>query len=192
MRVSIHQLVGGKEVLAGAGAGTNLFAQLIATRPEATEPTIILLDFKGIDVATSSFLRESVLAFRDYCRSGSGSLYPICVNLSDDIEEELKTLLVQRGDALATCHLNEDGTPTRPRVIGFLEEKQREALRLVIEAGTTDAPTLARAQDSNDKVGPTAWNNRLSALARKSLVVCKQVGRSMQFSPVLRGMSYGP
>ncbi|WP_133164315.1 hypothetical protein [Solimonas fluminis] len=192
MKLSIHQLVGGKEVLAGAGPGAALLAQLVAVRPEVAGPVVMHLDFSGIDVATSSYLRESVLAFRDYCRMGSSEVYPVCANLSSDIEEELKVLLAQRGDALAACDLGPEGLAENARVIGVLEEKQREALQLVINAGAADAPTLARQQGADVKVGTTAWNNRLTALARKSLLVCRPAGRSMQFSPVLRGMSYGP
>lgn len=190
-RIEIKKLAGGQAVLAGAGLGATVCGALVTSRPSTADATVQFLDFKGVDVATASFLREAVIAYRDHCRATSPAIYPVLANLSDTVEEELRNLLVQRNDAMATCHLSDSGAPTRAHVLGSLESKQAEALRLVIEAGAIDAPTLARDQRESERVGTTAWNNRLAALARKALVVSTPEGRSVVFRPVLKGLSYG-
>lgn len=190
-RIEIKKLAGGQAVLAGAGLGATVFGALVTAGPKPTAPTVQFLDFQDIAVATASFLREAVIAYRDHCRATFPAIYPVLANLSDTVEEEFGNLLVQRGDAMASCHLSESGQASRARVLGSLESKQAEALRLVIEAGAIDAPSLARDQKNSERVGTTAWNNRLSALARKALVVSTPQGRSVVFRPVLKGLSYG-
>jgi hypothetical protein len=44
-------------------------------------PTLALLDFSGVAVATASFLRESVIGFRDYARQALPNIYPVVANL---------------------------------------------------------------------------------------------------------------
>lgn len=191
-RTEIRKLARGQAVLAGAGLGTAVFGTLVTSRPTQAQPTVQFLDFQGVDVATASFLREAILAYRDHCRAAFPAIYPVLANLAETVEEELANLLVQRSDAMACCHLSDSSHASRARVIGTLESKQAEALRLVIDAGAVDAPTLARGEKGAKKVGPTAWNNRLAALAKKSLVLSAPEGRSVVFRPVLKGLSYGP
>ncbi|NJO33858.1 MAG: hypothetical protein HC869_12650 [Rhodospirillales bacterium] len=50
--------------------------------------------------------------------------------------------------------------------------------------GAITAPELA-ARFSHQGIGPTAWNNRLSALATKGLLVERKQGKSKSFSPLL-------
>jgi hypothetical protein len=190
-RTHIRALSGDVAVLAGATLGAAVFSALCLSRPVRTTQTVQFLDLQGIDVATASFLREAILAYRDHCRATFPAIYPVLANLSEAVEEELRNLLVQRSDAMAHCQLSKTGTVSRARVVGALESKQAEALRLVIEAGPIDAPSLARRQDGPGKVSATAWNNRLSALARKSLVLSTSQGRSVLFQPVLKDLVYG-
>lgn len=56
----------GSNVLAKATAGRTALRKLLeVTEVEPDEPAPAVLDFKGIDAATSSFLRECVLGYRD-------------------------------------------------------------------------------------------------------------------------------
>ena len=67
-RILISELTPGP-VLSGALRGQELLAKLLpeaAAEPPSPQP--LFLDFNGIDSATASFLRESVLTFRDVVR----------------------------------------------------------------------------------------------------------------------------
>src|SRR5580658_11166065 len=111
-------------VLSGALRGQELFAKLlreVAAEPLSPQP--LFLDFTGIDSATASFLRESVLAFRDMVRGRRSTIYPVIANASEAVEEDLRELVRSRGGVLLTCHLREDGTILEPKLIGELDPK---------------------------------------------------------------------
>ena len=184
MRVSVREL-GGAAVLAGKNSGLQVFMKLLqATEEEPVRAEPLFLDFSGVDVATGSFLRESVLRFRDHVRGRRSNFYPVVANDNEAVREELRDLLRSGGSALMVCTLAGDNTATNTMLIGELEPKQRMTLDLVLQHGETDAGELKRTHD--DKVLVTAWNNRLAALASLGLVVEITEGRSKRYRPLLR------
>ena len=186
MRISIKELSQGDgETLAGALTGRKIFAKLIErTGGEPTEPEPVFLDFAGVQVATASFLRESVLAFRDDVRRRS-NFYPVIANASELVAEELKVLVASRGDVLMLCSLDAHGVPHQPRLLGELDPKQRMTFDLVQQRGETGAAELMRDYGEAEKTTvQTAWNNRLSALANLGLVVELSQGRTKKYRPL--------
>jgi hypothetical protein len=107
MKIVMREL-GGSAVLAKALTGRNMLHKLLArteTEPAAPEP--VFLDFADIDVATASFLRECVLGYRDAIRRRRSNLYAIVSNPNDAVEEELRDLLCERGEAMLLCSITE-------------------------------------------------------------------------------------
>ena len=178
---SIFELSKRQRVLAGAQGGRRLLASLIGQGVSAPDPTRCFLNFKRIDVATISFLREGVLGFRDYARSSMLNLYPIVSNAAPAVIEELAFYLDARADAMWVCETDSRHSLGQARLVGKLETVQDQTLRLVCRLGTVEVPTLA-AQDSS--VGATAWNNRLAALVAKGLVIERRNGKTKNFTPV--------
>jgi hypothetical protein len=82
------------------------------------------------------------------------------------------------------CVLNEEGAVSNARIIGELDPAQRATFDTVAHLGEATAPELA-AQSGGNSIGPTAWNNRLSALAAKGLLVERRGGKTKSFSPLL-------
>ena len=183
MKLTLKQH-GGTDVLAGSIAGQKMLASLMAQtgRPDTSE--VVYLDFAGISVATASFLRESVIGFRDYCRTCDPVLYCVVANASDTVLEELRMFLRERGDAFWCCELAQDEVVSHARILGKskLEDGQRIALDLVCERKSTTAPELSQL---GEKLGPTGWNNRLAALSARLLVRERRDGKLKIFSPVL-------
>lgn len=177
-------MMGGQTVLSGAGSGRKLLTALIAATPAADGPTIIFLDFTGVEVATSSFLREAVIGFRDYAVISLTDLYPVSANLAPTVIEELEFFLRARNDVQWVCDIDQNDRVNRPRLIGELDPVQRATLDMVHKGGTVTAPDLA-TRFPNESIGPTAWNNRLSALAAKRLVIERKVGKTKSFSPLM-------
>ena len=175
-------------VLAGATSGRQLLANLISQESESSESEVLNLDFDKIEVATASYLREGIITFRDYCRSHRSNLYPVLTNMSEPVIEEIAYLLRAIGDAMVVCVLDNAGEPAAVQLLGHLDEKQRQTLDAVVELGQADASTLASRYQDKEKVGPTAWNNRLAALASKGLVIERQRGRAKFYRPVMEGM----
>lgn len=184
MRIRMRDL-GLSDVLAGAVTGRNTLRTLldrVQRQPEVAEP--IYLDFTDVTVATASFLRESVLEFRNTVRRRWTGYYPVVANANETITEELLVLVRPQRDVLILCTLNEHGVPSSPHLIGDLEPKQRITFDLVKNMGEAGAAELMRATNDSDDVGQTAWNNRLASLSRLGLLVELSYGRSKRYRPL--------
>ena len=177
--------LGGDAVLSGATHGRTVLAEMLKrTAAEPTDITPVLLDFRWVDVATSSFLREGVLAFRDAIRSRKSNYYPIVANAKPDVREELEELLSRCGGVLMAC-IAEDGEVIEANVIGNLDPKQKLTFELVQQRRETDASELMRDfADTEQLKSPTAWNNRLANLAALGLVAEVSHGRSKRYKPI--------
>jgi len=175
-------------VLAGATAGAQVLSRLIELLGSPTQLTVVYLDFSAVDVATSSFLRECVVGFRNYCRRSRPEAYPVPANLNSEVSEELGDLMRSMNDAFVCCDLTNGGIATDPIVLGRLDEKQLVALNAIAERGEATAKELRNTED----VGTTAWNNRLVSLADKGLLIERKIGRTNKYSLVLEGLNYGP
>ena len=184
MRYSLLNLMDGQTVFSGAIAGRRLLGALISAAPPVDVPTLLLLDFKGVEVATSSFLRESVIAFRDYARQSTPNIYPAVANLNVAVAEELDFFVRARGDVLWSCDLDLRGKINDARLIGDLDPAQRVTFDAVLESSAISASDLA-ARFADAGIGSTAWNNRLSALASKGLLVEQRLGKSKSFMSLL-------
>jgi hypothetical protein len=193
MLISIKDLFNEEgSVLAGAITGRKFFARLLETtdnEPLAPEP--LFVDFTGVQVATASFLRESVLAFRKTIRSRRSNFYPIIANANKVVLDELTLLLGPRGDALMICSVDEKGEPYGSRLLGALDPKQKITFDLVQQLEETNAAELYKDHESDDIKVPTAWNNRLAALAALGLIVELSYGRTKRYRPLLKGVEYG-
>jgi hypothetical protein len=178
-------------VLAGSSNGAEILSQLVAQVNRVSTPTVVVLDFAGISVATGSFLRECVLGFRDYCRRSQPNLYLVVANLEDTVIEELQYLLQSKREALVACTLTPNGRATQPQILGTLEEKQRLTLEAVLAVEEADAGMLSERFGSTEKIGVTGWNNRLASLAASGILMEVRHGRSKRYRPILEGLSYG-
>ena len=184
MRIDICHLAGGKEILAGTAEGRKLLAALIEAAPAAETPEALFLDASRISVMTASFLREAIVGFRDFARNTHTNLYPVIANPSPAVLEELQFFARQRNDVFWCCDLDAESRASRAVVVGDLDAAQRDTFELVVALGHASAPQLA-ADKRGSEVGVTAWNNRLSALASKGLLVARKEGKTKQFSPLL-------
>ncbi len=173
-------------VLAGAVNGRSALTRLLVkTAAEPQQPEAVFLDFSGIEVATASYLRESVLAFRDIIRGRRSLFYPVIANANDTVREELIELLRSRGDVLMACTLGADGSAIGAAPLGELDPKQQQTFDLVRKHGETDASALMRNYgESEGMKHTTAWNNRLAALAALGLIVELSQGRAKRYRPL--------
>jgi hypothetical protein len=184
--VLIRDLVDRPSPLAGAALGRFVFGKLVEACKLPDKPEICFLDFAGIDLATASFLRESILEFRDYARKTKSKLYPVIANASDDTIDEMYVLMADKGDAMISVILPSTGKLTSCNVVGRLEDRQRQTLELVMqieEVGKIADTSLLYEMRPDDGV-QTLWNNRLAALVEKSLLLEFVDGRSKRFKSI--------
>lgn len=180
----------GTTILSGAPSGRQLYARLIALLPaEPAAPEPLFIDFGRIEVATASFLRESILAFRTFVRGRKSNLYPVVANPASDVVDELVELVQPRGEVLMTCTLGEDGSVLRYLHVGKLDPMQQLTFDLVNHYGETTATKLMEIDKSQVKV--TAWNNRLASLSNLGLICEQSQGRAKTYKPIFAGGSDG-
>lgn len=185
MQIKVRDIAG-TDVLAGARTGRRvLHAMLEHVDIDPKDPEPVYLDFLGVAVATASFLRESVLEFRDTVRRRWTWCYPVVANANDTITEELSVLIEPQRDVLMVCTLRADGCASEPRLIGELEPKQRITFDLVNHLGETDARELLRATNDSEHIRQTAWNNRLASLAKLGILMEFSQGRTKRYRPLL-------
>lgn len=178
--------LGNDPVLAGRLDGKRAFTRLLEALPAINEPTVVILDFHAVALATSSYLSEAVIAFRDHLRLRRVPAYAVVANLNEKVRDEFDELLGRAGDALLACDLSAEGQISNPQLIGILEPKLREIFELAKTKGEVGATDLhAESGDTDRRVGPTAWNNRLNALAAKGLLMEFSSGRAKRYRPVL-------
>ncbi len=186
MKLPMARLLG-STVLAKATSGRTALRKLLeTTEVEARQPTPVFIDFSDVIVATSSFLRECVLGYRDAARMRRSNFYPVISNADDTVEEELSYLLVGRSEAMIACALSDSDKVTGLHLIGELDPKYQKTFDLVMRLGETDAGTLLRDYGDDEAVTRTAWNNRLATLSGMGLVIEVSHGRAKRYLPVLQ------
>jgi hypothetical protein len=172
-------------ILAGRLSGKRAFVSALEQFPEVNEPALVLLDFTGVDLATSSYLSEVLLPLREHLRLRRQPGYTVAANMNEKVREEVEELLRRSGDAFLTCTTDASGHITDVQLCGKLDDKLQETLKLVNRKRETTAAQLHEESRAVDTIGATAWNNRLSSLAAKSLVVEILQGRTKKYRPVL-------
>lgn len=175
--------VGG--VLAGATTGQRVLLSLLDECKSApSKPSVLIIDFSGIELATASFLRESAFALKDHMRSRASNWYPIFANVLPDIEEEFEILTQARSDALILCNCSHAGVVTHRRLFGDLDPKHTRTFELVAREGEVDAGSLADIYGAQEKLQkPTAWNNRLKSLVERGVLMEISKGRAKTYRP---------
>ena len=185
MRIKMQGILGSRSgILAGAINGQKALANMLEQmKDEPAKPEELFLDFSGVQVATASFLREAVFAFREKVRGRRSNFYPVVANATSAVEDELKVLVQSDNSVLMLCSLDRKGRPNKARLVGNLDAKQRLTFDLV-QKGVTNAGQLMREHGENEKVTQTAWNNRLAALTALGLVVEMNAGRAKKYRPL--------
>jgi len=104
--------------LTGVSRARQLLAKLIEWSAGASPKGTLIIDFTDVGNASASFLRESILAFRDYARAYQPELFPVLANVTDDVREEFNTL---------------DVTPSTPDAFAALIRREIPKWRKVVQ-----------------------------------------------------------
>ena len=186
-----HILRPGEEpVLAGAMNGKVAFARMVQDVDGAPETaTPLFIDFNNVQVATASYLRESIFSFKSYLRSVGSKYYAIAANVNDSVYDELLLVAYARNDAIISCQLNEVDLVSDVCLVGKLDPKQQITFDLVNKLSEADANTLRDRYGATEKT--TAWNNRLAGLAARGLIREFTKGRAKYYRPVVEVGNYG-
>lgn len=176
-KITIELLRLGEEpILAGRLSGRRAFVEALGQVPTEQASVLIVLNFAGIELATSSFLNEMVLPLREHLRLRRPAGYVMVANLNQQVHEEFEELLRRSGDALLVA----SDITLSVDLVGNLDQKLQETFDLV--RSKTEATASELYSETGDAgIGPTGWNNRLSALASKSLLYETTEGRTKRY-----------
>lgn len=190
MKISGYILVSelaGSDHLAGASAGGAWF-QDARTRLESGPPGWHAIDFKGVKIATVSWLREAVVALKLFAAVLRPDIDLVAVNLSDLVREELAVALEATNNVMIVSDLIADSVLHQPAVLGRLDFALRETLNAIGQLPESDAPILAKVVPY---LGLSAANNRLASLEEKGILTSEKRGRKRVYRPVMENLQYG-
>jgi hypothetical protein len=185
MRIDFFELSGTPN-LGGAIPGRHMLGLLLnQVLVHPTEPQPVFLDFQRIDLATASYIRESVFGYKSIMRQRRSTLYPVIANANEFVRDEIKEIAISTNDAIAVCDLSSDGAVSGVEIIGQLDPKQKMTFEAVLQLRVADATTLMEKYgDQEQTKRTTAWNNRLSSLAARGLLREFQNGRAKSYQPL--------
>lgn len=185
MHIDIHSLSGTPN-LGGAIPGRHMLGLLLGEVVEhPPEPQPLFLDFRGIELATASYLRESVFEIKSIMRQRRSTLYPVIANANEFVRDEIREIAISMNDVIVVCLRTADGDVSDVGIIGQLDPKQKMTFDAVKKLGAADATTLMEKYgDQEQTKRTTAWNNRLSSLASRGLLREFQNGRAKSYQPL--------
>jgi len=184
-QISIITLEKNNPVLGGAVPGQNLLSKLIRLIPSVSDPEPLFLNFENVRLATASYLREGIVYFKRHCRVAQPFIYPVVTNANKYILEDLTLALKGQNDAMVTCNLDHQNRISSIQVLGSLDSKQQFTIDVIRELGETDAISLSEKHRESENIGSTGWNNRLSALVAKGILLEVKRGRGKAYRFVL-------
>lgn len=168
---------------------------------------VILLDLTGIETATASFLKATIIALlKAGQRAAIGeqqlaganvpalpawNIFPCVMGLAADVREELVEVL---GSPRLVCLevLEWDATTIhKARLHGTLERTLWDTLASLISAPSGLTASQLHESHREEGINQTAWNNRLSDLFRLRLVRRVRQGRHWLYSSIAREVIRG-
>lgn len=179
----------GRSELIGVAAGKEARQRLLKAAKALAEVPWVIVDFKGVDIVSASAAREAILVDLTAFINERGAL-PVLINLNQVSLEEVVfaaqalKLPIVLADAIA------DGEPTGLRILGDMDAKHLQTLRVVARLGEADAKAAHEASEDSS-TGVTAWNNRLSILAGMCLLRERKSGKTKHYSLTLKGLVDG-
>lgn len=189
-------------IAAGASAGIDHFnsivTQILPALQGAKSETIVFLDFSGIEDATPSYIKATVLALhqcgRRYMKeitlgehaetaelSRPLNIIVAVLNASQAVQDCINEVFSRRGFAvLAGAHVSDDRFDEAV-VLGELDSKIFETLQSAAGLDEFQAGDLLEKNKPTESILVTGWNNRLAELHRQRLLLRRTEGRTNRF-----------
>jgi hypothetical protein len=173
--------------LQGRILGAKHFATICGQLVDVPPGTMVVLDFTGVDYVTGSWLNAMMVPFFDWAGHPERDFFPVLRNVKGEWLDEV--YLVANWNQ--QCYLiADDGEipPKRARLMGHLEATQRSTLQVVL--GTKRVTGAELARKAKERIGPTAWNNRLRDLYLKRLIAREKNGRKQWYYSIIKEIAF--
>lgn len=173
-------------------------------------PPTVILDFTGIEAVNGSYVRASVawlLNCSIAARVGKPANNPspldpweirampiqalFVANLSPEVREEIDLLFKQeRLPCLVAVDWDTDEVRDA-RILGHLDPQLFRALECLKTVGNGVVAETLWQRFPEDRIGMTAWNNRLSELYQRHMVSRAKDGKFWRYSTEFKEANYG-
>jgi hypothetical protein len=189
LRISICKLSPPGRRLTGAAIGEGHAQQLrgLVNNDQPAEAALVLLDFRGVESASASYLKRLLNPFFAAAGSPDGfsqDVFPVAVNVgSSDLKEDLEDYLCGKGRVLIVGRLV-NGRPEFECLLGCLDGAAAETFNELRELGETTAAELFERHEKRT-TNQTAWNNRLAQLLELRIARRRREGRLWIYQPAV-------
>lgn len=185
--LAVRQVCGTSDLL-GIAAGRAALPRLAETANKLPTCPWALLDFSGMEMVTASAAREAVLKLVEHL--ADRRTLAVLVNMNQETCDEVEFAAQAGRQIIVVANEVTIEGPHRLRLLGPVDEKVRETLKMVLKLGETDAKGANDAY-TGGSMGVTAWNNRFAALAQTRLLKERKVGKTKYYSLALKGLVDG-
>jgi hypothetical protein len=188
-RITIAKLKPASPRLNGAVTGEAHAQQVrkIVSEAPPAEADIVVLDYRGIEGASASYLKRLLNPFygsSDDPGAFTREVSPVAINVdSDDLKEDLGDYLLAKGRVLVVARMKA-GRPTFSSLLGRLDGAAAETFKELRELKRTTALQLFE-KHAKLTTNQTAWNNRLAQLVEMRLARRGREGRFWIYEPTV-------
>lgn len=201
----------GLSVASGALTGREHAAKVAALleKNESSEAgNLLVFDFSGIEFATASYLKASVLWATTCSRMHAGiispdelrlldasqyrplDIFPLVSGANGEVETELQEIFGGRWLACIVATEFDPPKVSMAKVVGKIEATAARTLKAIKGLDEFTAYDLVE-RFPDEGVNATAWNNRLVELNRLRLLRRRKHGKFWKYQPVADQMTYG-
>lgn len=169
--------------LQGRILGIRHFSEVCVKLADAPPGTLVVLDFSCIKHVTGSWINSMIVPFFKWAAQSENDVFPILYNVDNAWLDEFR-LIAQWNHQFYLISLASNFPPQCAQLIGYLEPAQRTSLHAVLAEREITGAELDRRRP--EKIGATAWNNRLKDLYLKRLVRREKRGRKHVYLPIVK------
>ena len=192
----------------GAEAGQRILAEVTESIRHVSPSDlgmIVVFDVSGIDLASTSFFKSSVLPLFQSARLSTEpgaqtmadafglpalNVFPVLAGARPEVEELADEIFGRRSFPLLSLKFDGEQNLAGGRLVGFLDDALAKTLRNWKE---NERHTAASLQEKFPEQGitQTAWSNRLNDLWRVRLLRRVRQGKAWIYQPIAKGVIYG-
>lgn len=181
VRIDVVEVVGRRE-LAGRAAAEADYPALYHEERRTQPGDVVAFDIGRATSLTVSYFLAGLWPFWVTPSHADPDRFPVLVNAAPLAIEEVEFALKHVRAAVWAGRWLEGRGLSDVKLLGGLDPPFGDVLDQLVRSGEASAAGLAAAS-AEQRVGITAWNNRLAALHRLRLVRRQKRGRRLMYGP---------
>lgn len=192
----------------GATQGQQDLGTDLVSRIQAADQPVVILDFSGIEAANASYVRATALwMLRCALKARDTGDYPpsadpwriqplrlegiFLAGLSEEVRNDIAIQLNEGRLACAEVIDCDDDQVRKVAILGHLDTQLRRTLDCLLELGGECTADRLWKHFTEDRIGPTGWNNRLAELYQSHLINRRKEGKFWKYFTTFKEVTNG-